>query len=439
MQHKTALAMATTLAMLGATHAQAQSKQDFDTLRAEIERLNAEVESLKKGQSAAAAPAEGWGKRLEAVEKKQPTSVVQGDMPGSYKLPGSDTSLKLYGLVRGDVMHDFKATAPNDNFNNLPLQPLDNSGAPTGKTKLTAELSRFGIRTSTPTASGAFTTRLEADFYSYCGSSLNGNACNRDRLRIRHAYGEYRGVLIGQTWSTFMDVSTLPETLDLNGPIGAPSWRRTMVRYTYEIDPSTQIAVALEEPRASSNGVTAKSPDVVARVDKSFGNTAALNLRLISHDTRADAGYSKRGSGVGIGASYNPGSADALVAQWSYVQGNGDLMWGSNGDADTGSAILLDRSAGVNFGWTHTFSPQWRTNAIFGMTRSRAGTDFATAYGASGQFGANKNLRQVYLNAFYTPVTNVDFGVEYTWGRRKTFADEVGTMSRLAFMGRYSF
>lgn len=438
MHNKSFMAAASALLVLGSAHA--QSNPEMEAMRAEIKRLSSEVESLNKRQATpSAAPAADVGQRLEAVEKQQRSAVTAGDLPGSFKLPGSDTSVKPYGFVRGDVMHDLKGTAPSDNFNNLPAQPLDNSGAPTGKTKFTAELTRLGIRTSTPTPNGAIVTRFEGDFYSYCSGSLNGNACNRDRLRIRHAYGEYNGLLVGQTFSTFMDADTLPETVDIIGPIGAPARRRAQLRYTYALDKSARIAIAAEEPRPSSAGVAAKEPDFVLRADKSFSDTLSTNLRLISHETRSAAGYRKRGYGAGLGVNFAPTNADTVLLQLSYVEGNGDIMWGSNGDADNGKQILLDRSANLNIGWTHVLNAQWRVNTVFGATNSRSDAAFGAAYGASGQSGANKTLRQAHLNAIFTPVKNVDLGAEYTHGERRTYAGETGTMSRLGFMGKYSF
>jgi hypothetical protein len=121
----------------------------------------------------------------------------------SFRLPGSETSIRVYGFAEANLIKDFKGTAPGDNFSNLAEQPLGKSD--NGKTVLTGQTSRFGFETSTPMGNGAFNTKIEADFYGYCGSE-----CNRNRLRLRHAYGEYAGWLIGQTgpswtWTTCRD------------------------------------------------------------------------------------------------------------------------------------------------------------------------------------------------------------------------------------------
>ena len=200
----------------------AQSAQDFNEMRAEIKALRAELNQLKgqQAQPAPAASASAWNERLDTVELRQKDAVVLGDIPGSFRLPGSETSIRVYGFAEANLIKDFKSTAPGDNFSNLPEQPLASTNPSTGKNVLTGQTSRFGFETSTPMGNGAFNTKIEADFYGYCGSE-----CNRNRLRLRHAYGEYAGWLIGQTWSTFMDLDNLPETVDFNGPPGATSRR----------------------------------------------------------------------------------------------------------------------------------------------------------------------------------------------------------------------
>ena len=200
-----------------------------------------------------------------------------GDIPGSFRLPGSETSIRVYGFAEANLIKDFKSTAPGDNFSNLPEQPLASTNPSTGKNVLTGQTSRFGFETSTPMGNGAFNTKIEADFYGYCGSE-----CNRNRLRLRHAYGEYAGWLIGQTWSTFMDLDNLPETVDFNGPPGATSRRPVQVRYTWNNPSLAKFQFALEEPTDGAH-----SPNLVARVDKGF-DWGTLNARILSHEQRVE-------------------------------------------------------------------------------------------------------------------------------------------------------
>jgi hypothetical protein len=427
----TVIAMACAIAALGAAPARAQSAKEVDELRQELRRLRDEVNALKQ-QKQAAAPAEAGklGDRVDAIEIKQKDAVVAGDIGGSFRLPGSETSVHLYGYAEAHMIHDFKESAPGDNFSNVSEQPLAGSGALKGRTKLTAESSRFGFETATPTQYGTFNTKLEMDFYSYCGGE-----CNRNRLRVRHAYGEYAGWLVGQTWSTFMDLDYTAETVDFNAQIGVPFSRRTQIRYTWgDAKAGYKFSFAAEDPSDQFGGGSAdeRLPHLVARFDKSF-DWGGANIRVLSHEKRDASGIRKRGYGIGMGGGYKLSDKDMLMATVASVNGDFDNMIGSNGYRFDGSKFLFDRNVGVALGWAHTFSDQLRSNVSYEESRAHVSDEFL----ALGD--ANKRLQQLHLGAVYSPIKNVELGSEIVWGRRTTYQSGIGTMARLDLMGRYSF
>jgi hypothetical protein len=320
----TLIAAACTMVLAAAAPAQAQTKKEVDALRKEMQLLRAEMAEIKKERAAeqaqvaravqeansakvqaqaaktAAAQAEVKlatakvesvaAERIEALEIKSKDAVVKGDIDGSFRLPGTETSVRIYGHAEAHAIHDFGKKAPDDLFTNLMFQPTaseaaaDASLGQKGKTSFTAQSSRFGFETSTPTQFGTFNTKLEADFYAYSEG-------NRNRLRLRQAYGEYAGFLVGQTWSTFMDVDDLPETVDFNGPIGSPFSRRAMVRYTWgDAKAGYKFAFAAEDPHDQFGGGSSgeRMPQLVARFDKRF-DWGAVNVRSLVHEKRSFA------------------------------------------------------------------------------------------------------------------------------------------------------
>jgi len=424
--NKTLIGAAVAVAFAAATPVQAQSAKDFDELRQEIKRLREEVNELKKQKAAEAKPADasGWGERIEQLEIKAKDAVVLGDIGGGFRLPGSETSVRFYGYAEAHAIHDLKQPGSPDVFTDPTFQPVPSDNVPSGKTKFTAQTSRFGFESATPTSLGTFNTKLEMDFYSY-------GSANRNRLRLRHAYGEYAGWLIGQTWSTFMDLDDLPETVDFNGPIGAPFSRRTMVRYTYaDAKAGYKFTFAAEDPEDQFGGGSAneRMPQLIARFDKSF-DWGAVNARVLAHEKRS-ATQSKRGFGVGIGGSYKLTDKDLLMGQYTRVDGDVDQLYGSNGyaiDATTG-AITFDKNQGLVLGYAKTFSDRLRGTVTLGFNR-----------GDTAQAVDNKTLSQLFVNLIYSPIKNVELGAEYIHGQRKTFTPETGTMSRFDLMARYSF
>ncbi len=429
----TLIALAASLLVLGTVPAPAfaQSNPALDEMREELRKLREEVNALKKAQGTVAKPADssGWGERLEQLEIKNKDAVTLGDIGGGFRLPGSETTLRLYGYAEAHLIHDAGRASPSDNFTDLMFQPVSSEvlGNPAlgqkGKTKLTAQTSRFGFETSTPTSAGSFNTRVEADFYAY-GSG------NRNRLRLRHAYGEYGGFLVGQTWSTFMDLDNLPETVDFNGPIGAPFSRRTMIRYTYgDSKAGYKVTVAVEDPEDQFGGGSANErlPQLVARFDQSF-DWGAVNVRGLMHEKRSLT-TTKRGYGLGLGGSFKLTDKDLLMGQYTAVEGDIDQLYGSNGYSIAGDgSITFDKNQGLVVGYAKTFSDQLRGTVAFGMNR-----------GKTAQAVDNKRLQQLFVNLIYAPIKNVELGGEVIIGERKTFLGEKGVMQRLDLMGRYSF
>lgn len=277
----------------------AQSRSDFEALRQEVLRLRQELDQLKAQPAAAPQAAVAAGEtndRIEQLEIRQKDAMVAGDIPGSFRLPGSDSSLRIYGFAELNAVHEMKGDNSANDYSTFapyapyaPYAPINGSTTRTGQTYLHARTSRVGIEASTPTAHGPLAVKVEGDFnndprtgtsavYGTLGNIYTQQATNSYNFRLRHAYGQFGGLLVGQTWSTFMDVDNSPETVDFNGPVGSTSLRQPQLRYSYATQGMGTFTVAAENSVSyvlDSTGVAAPAgfsrvPDFVARWDKSF-------------------------------------------------------------------------------------------------------------------------------------------------------------------------
>jgi DcaP outer membrane protein len=333
-------------------------------------------------------------------------------------------TFKFYGALEGHAIRDFGQSGPSDLFTDPAFQPLDNANGPKGRTRYTGETSRLGLDASTSVNGAPLAAKVEIDFYGY-------SADKRNKPRLRQAYVEHKGWLVGKTWSTFMDVDNLPETVDFNGPTGAPFSRRFMLRYAWgDADKGYKWSLALEQSTDQFDGGSSKvrAPIVVARVDKAFTN-GAYNVRLMTHEKRSLTD-SKRGYGLGVGGRYKLTERDTLMAQYTRVDGDIDMLYGSNGyaiDSGTG-ALSFDKNQGIVLGYARVFSEQFRSNVALGFNR-----------GQTAQAIDNRSLRQVFANLIYTPVKGLDLGMELIYGQRRNFTGDAGTLRRLDLMARYSF
>ncbi len=197
-----------------------------------------------------------------------------GSFPGSFLVPGTNTSIKIGGYAKGDLQFDHgvsqnfvanaAGTAPV-----IAVLPLDGNipgTAPAaghgihGVTHISAGESRFNIETRTPTGFGEFKTFIEGDFEGASGLQPGSNAnggntflLNSDSsaFRIRHAYGTLGGLLAGQYFSLFEDLAAAPETLDFGGALGVSGpLRQGQFRYVYNVGNGFTVGVSAETPQS---------------------------------------------------------------------------------------------------------------------------------------------------------------------------------------------
>ncbi|HYD96831.1 MAG TPA: DcaP family trimeric outer membrane transporter [Noviherbaspirillum sp.] len=463
----TTLTASIALMFAAAMPAQAQTAKEFEELRAEMRKLRAELDALKsqKQESSNAALAD----RVEQVELRAKDAVVLGDIPNSFRLPNSDTSVRVYGFAELTAVKEFKGDNSDQDYSTfLPYAPLEGTpqGNRKGRTYLTGRTSRIGIEAATPSPYGPIGMKIEGDFnndprtgnsavYGTTGNIYTQQATNSYNFRLRHAYGQFGGLLAGQTWSTFMDLDSLPETVDFNGPIGATFIRQPQVRYTYPMAGVGNFTVALENSVSYvlDNTATAtpagfsRVPDLIGRFDKGF-DWGTLSLRALSHEHRIDDGagvnLSRRGWGVAASGMVKTVGNDFLT--WTVTGGNGigryfNYIEGAFYDAGT-NRILMEKAAGIVLGYQHKPSDTLRYNFALGYQKNFTNeyTDFAVANGLdSGRFGINRKLWQAHLGFIWNPVKGVDIGTEYILGRRTTLAGEDGDMSRINFSAKYNF
>lgn len=451
----------------------AQTAADFAEMRAEIKKLREELNSLKKTK--AESSNEALAERVDGLELRTKDAVVAGDIGGSFRLPGSETSMRLYGFAELNMVKEFKGDNSDQDYSTfLPYAPLKNSAEANrnGRAYLTGRTSRIGIEASTPSAFGPIGVKVEGDFNNEprtgnaavsgsIGNIYTQQATNSYNFRLRHAYGQFGGLLIGQTWSTFMDVDNFPETVDFNGPIGQTFIRQPQIRYAYATKDSGTFTAAVENSASyvlenlgdGSAGITTKgfsrSPDFIGRWDKSYG-WGAISLRGVLHELRIDNGAGISESSWGYG----------LAASGTYkVMGDDFMTWGLTGGTGIGRylnyiegaiydpnplrpRILKEKALGAYVSYQHKTSATLRFNGMVGMTHNYDNdyTRYVVANGFdSGRFGINRSVWQTHLGFIWNPVKGVDIGTEWIFGRRKTMAGEQGDMNRLNFSAKYYF
>lgn len=160
------------------------------------------------------------GVSLQPLDHQPPTPDAE-PAPFVHSKSGNMKVL-IGGYVRTDAIYDFDACGDSEAFVTSLISVKDPAtgkryvGSPqasefihTGdQSNIHARQSRLYIEGVGESDSlGSIKLRLEGDFF---GSNTS--------FRLRHTYGEVGNWLIGQSWSNFGDLASLPNTLDFEGP-----------------------------------------------------------------------------------------------------------------------------------------------------------------------------------------------------------------------------
>jgi hypothetical protein len=210
-----------------------------------------------------------------------PTGPGAGSFPQSFLIPGTNTSLSLYGKVQLSLHDNIGSQHTSDQtpqpaqgapgLNSLALEGPGASGGTTfsnvsrsfhGGLRAQASSSNFAFETRTPTDLGEVKTVLLVDFSSlasqsnYIGSSyaqtgINPKigAGNNSLPRIQWAYGTLGPWLFGQYNSAWADpLLFAPDIGDQNqvGPLQTVNIRRPQIRYTYLAGNGISLSGSLE-------------------------------------------------------------------------------------------------------------------------------------------------------------------------------------------------
>ncbi len=202
------------------------------------------------------------------VNKAAGAPVTAGSFPRSILIPGTDTSIKIYGEIReitdywmsGGPVNGSPQSSTVGITGNLESVPLEGTAArarSNGIFQTSPRESKIGFETRTPTPFGEARTLMEFD---WAGSSTfvpGGSAPLQvsDSLvpRLRYAYGTLGGFLAGQATSNFSDPDANGETLDFGGPAGLPGVvRQPQLRYTMPAFWGASFSVSAETPQTEA-------------------------------------------------------------------------------------------------------------------------------------------------------------------------------------------
>lgn len=362
-----------------------------------------------------------------------------------FQVPGTDTTIDVGGYVKLDIIYN-DVSAGDDSQANIEYSPSEVplDGTTDGEENeivFNARESRLWVKTTTPTKLGPLKTHFEGDFDTTEGNQVVSNSRG---FRLRHAYGTLKGFLFGQTWSTFMHLDSLPEINDFGGPTGSMFVRQPMLRYTMDLNDTTNLSFAVENAETYYyNGATLdvadddNMPDLIARftMNPSWGNiSAAVMARNLVVDN-AIVDDSTIGFSGQVGAVVRFFAQDSLMAALQYGQGLGrysSLATHPDAFVDAaGDLEALDQIAGF-VAYQHYWVGTWRSTFIVGYSKADDPTELQAT-------DLTEETFSIHANLMFNPVPNTRLGIEYIRGEREVYDGRDGELNRIQLSAMVSF
>ena len=333
----------------------------------------------------------------------------------SFQIPGSSTTLDVGGYVKLDIIWNDETSGDNNQANieytpsAIPLK--NNVAGEDGQFIFNGRESRIWVKTSTPGEGGDIKTHMEFDFDTAESSQIVSNSRG---ARIRHAYGTYRNVLFGRTWTTFMYLPGLPETNDFGGPTGDIFVRQAQVRFSFPMaGGSFDLAFENPETFAATAGVSAatdddEAPDIIARYNTKNWSVAGL-FRSLNISNPPGIDDSTTAAAVQFGWNYPFGGGITFKGMLSAGDGIGRYMsLAAHPDAVvTGSTIdALESVGGFASLQFKTGGPgNGRINVVLGLTEADDPVGIAGT-------AAIEKTSSLHVNYMWNPEKSIRHGIE---------------------------
>ena len=350
---------------------------------------------------------------------------------------GDSVTLQFGGFAKVDYIQDFQPVGNADQFKVSSIPVEGDPEADLGEsTNISAKQTRLSLDVRTDESAGGLHAYVEGDFFG------SGTA-----FRLRHGYGEWKGLLGGQTWTTFQDISARPFSLDYEGPDSEIFVRQPMIRFTGRPSEGLEWSVAVEDPDSQvtvpadvSGSGRSEFPDIPGRVrftsKQGHVQVAGIlrQLRFVSDGGATDT--TATGWGVNVSGKSTVLKRDAIMGHVGFGSGIGRYVaafGGENTDAaltPDGELIALDVWSFV-LGYTHHWSE--RLNSTFSGGMAHVDND------SSQPGGAIRFIRSAHANLVYAPNRLLTIGGELMWGLRENHDLARGDALRLQFSIQYHF
>jgi hypothetical protein len=352
-------------------------------------------------------------------------------------IPGTQTQYLVGGYLQLDAMAS-RRTQLGDERDTFfaSAVPFDANG---GDSRLSARQSQINWLSRTRTSAGDVWTRLEANLFPLDGTTAP--TLNQLFMRLDD------WLIVGKTYSTFMDDGVLPTTLDYNGPGGVTFVRQWLARGSVALGSGWSLQAAVEESQADLNAggaalsvhVDERRPDLAARMryegDSGHLQLSALSRRVAVRVDVPQGTGERRVSGTGLSLSGTLNTPGGGRLAWQLVTGEGVGRYFNDPISATGLAIGADRrlelvrSNGATLYYRHPWSRDWATNI--------GASTLWTSGGRERPADALHRIVYASANLIHWLSPTLIVGGEVIWGSATKIGGDAASNTRLQVSVRY--
>ena len=357
---------------------------------------------------------------------------------GYFILPGTQTLLRIGGFFKTDVIYELEPTESPDQF--IPSSILIPAVEDVQNANVSMRPTRLSLDFRVPSPIGDARFYVEGDLFG----------TNATTPRLRHAYAQARNLLVGQTFSTFMDPDAIPDLLDVRGPNGMDNVRNPQIRYGVALDQQTTLYGSIEKPASEvdvvrtpefSSQPSAPLPDAAIRVRREFqaGHWQVASMfRSIAAFLPNGPRDSVFGWGLGTSGRVRLFGRDHLLAQATYGRGIARYIQDASGRGLDAALVAGPEphlkaipAVGTHVAYQHYWLHTLRSSLVYGYshvqnTEFQPASTFRTSHYAAG-------------NLIWNLFGALDVGAEYLFGRNEHKDGQAANASRVQVSMKYAF
>jgi len=223
-------------------------------LRSELNATRVQAQSTAQVAQNTAQIVDATSAQTGTVTKRVATLEARVAKPAADGFNVGGVNVKIYGFLKTNFIfskydsgiiqqNPASPTLIKDFY--LPQQIPVGGGRSSSDFTADAKQTRLGTTLSTTVGQHTIKGLVEFDFQTSQGVQGSQRTTNGYNLALRRGYVQFDNLLVGQEWSNFQNVATLPESTDFVGPTeGTVFVRQAQVRYTQPVANTVQRVLA---------------------------------------------------------------------------------------------------------------------------------------------------------------------------------------------------